>query len=70
MWTQQLIAHLIEREFGIRYHHDRICRILKRMGFTHQKPARRAKERDEAKIQQWRTEVWPALLKKVPTPAE
>jgi putative transposase len=70
LWTQQLIAHLIEREFGIRYHHDRICRILKRMGFTHQKPARRAKERDEAKIQQWRTEVWPALLKKVPTPAE
>jgi len=70
LWTQQLIADLILREFGVNYHHDRIGRILRRMGFTHQKPARRAKERDEAKIQAWRQEAWPALLKKVPTRGE
>lgn len=69
LWTQQLIADLIEREFGVRYHHDRVGRILKSIGFTHQKPARRAKERDEARIQAWRADVWPALLKKVPRPA-
>jgi transposase len=69
LWTQQLIADLIAREFGVTYHHDRIGRILKRIGFTHQKPARRAKERDEQKIQQWRSEVWPDLLKKVPSAA-
>jgi transposase len=67
LWTQQLIADLIQREFCVSYHHDRIGRILKRAGFTHQKPARRAKERDEKKIQQWRDEVWPDLLKKVST---
>lgn len=69
LWTQQLIADLIEREFGVKYHHDRVGRILRAIGFTHQKPARRAKERDEAAIQAWRTSVWPALLKKMPTPA-
>jgi putative transposase len=68
-WTQQLIADLIAREFGVTYHHDRIGRILKRIGVTHQKPARRAKERDEQKIQHWRAEVWPDLLKKVPSAA-
>jgi len=70
LWTQQLIADLIQREFGVDYHHDHIGVILKRIDFTHQKPARRARERDEARIQAWRREVWPALLKKVPNAAE
>jgi transposase len=65
LWTQQLIADLIAREFGISYHHDHIGVMLGEMGFTHQKPARRAKERDEAGIEAWRQEFWPALLKKV-----
>jgi len=69
LWTQQLIADLIEREFSIKYHHDRIGRILKTLGFSHQKPARRASERDEVQIQQWREQVWPQLLKKVPSVA-
>jgi transposase len=69
LWTQQLIADLIAREFGVSYHHDHVGVILKALGFTHQKPARRARERDEAKIEAWRREAWPALLKKVPSPA-
>jgi transposase len=64
LWTQQLIADLILREFGIDYHHDHVGVMLAQMGFTHQKPARRARERDEAKIQAWRRETWPALEKK------
>jgi transposase len=66
LWTQQLIADLIRREFAVTYHHDHVGRLLGAMGFTHQKPARRARERDEAKIEAWRSEFWPALLKKVP----
>lgn len=66
LWTQQLIADLIAREFGVSYHHDHVGVILHQMGFTHQKPARRARERDEAKIEAWRQEFWPALFKKVP----
>jgi transposase len=66
LWTTQLIADLILREFGVAYHHDHVGRLLGAMGFTHQKPARRARERDEQKIESWRQEVWPALLKKVP----
>jgi transposase len=67
LWTQQLIADLIAREFGVTYHHDHVGVILKEIGFTHQKPARRAVERDEARIAAWRREAWPALLKKAST---
>jgi transposase len=66
LWTTQLIADLIQREFGVAYHHDHVGRLLGAMGFTHQKPARRARERDEKRIETWRLEVWPALLKKAP----
>jgi transposase len=48
---------LIAQEFGVSYYHDHIGVILREMGFTHQKPARRAKERDEARIDAWRREV-------------
>jgi transposase len=66
LWTQQLIADLILREFGIPYHHDHVGVILQELGFTHQKPMRRARERDEAGIEAWRREVWPEILKKTP----
>jgi transposase len=69
LWTQQLIAELIEREFAVSYHHDHVGVILKELEFTHQKPARRARERDEQAIQAWRRQAWPALLKKAPAPA-
>jgi transposase len=69
LWTQQLIADLVLREFGVSYHHDHVGVMLKEMGFTHQKPARRAAERDEARVEAWRRQAWPALLKKAPTPA-
>ena len=68
LWTQQLIADLIQRKFGVSYHHDHVGDILHGIGFTHQKPARRAREKDEQKIQQWREQIWPELLKKVSSP--
>jgi transposase len=64
LWTQQLIADLIQREFGVSYHHDHVGTILRDLGFTPQKPAKRAKERDEARIEAWRREVWPEIVKK------
>jgi len=66
LWTTKLIARLIKDKFGVDHHHDHVGVILHELGITPQVPARRAKERDEARITQWREEFWPALLKKVP----
>jgi transposase len=67
LWTTKLIAQLIEKQFGVRHHHDHVGTILRQLGWSVQKPARRAKERDEQRIESWRSEFWPTLEKKVAT---
>lgn len=66
LWTCPRIAHVIEREFGIRYHVDHVGRLLRCLGWTPQRPARRARERDEAQIQHWIKVSWPRIKKKPP----
>jgi transposase len=65
LWTTSLIADLIRREFNVTYHHDTAGFLLRDLGFSWQKPACRARERDEVRIEAWRREVWPEILKKV-----
>jgi transposase len=63
LWTLKRVRLLIEREFGVRYSEVHVWRLLGQMGFSNQKPDRRALERDEAAIEHWRKRVWPALKK-------
>jgi transposase len=64
LWTCPRVADLIRREFGVRYHVDHIGRVLRTLGWSPQKPERRARERDEAAIQRWVKVDWPRLKKK------
>src|ERR671911_1723079 len=63
-WTLRRIAALIEREFGVRYHPRYLERPLKAHGFSVQRPATRARERDELVIAVWPKRDWVALKKK------
>jgi putative transposase len=63
-WTLERIAALIEREFGVHYHPRYLERPLKAHGFSVQRPAPRAKERDELVIAVWPKREWVALKKK------
>ena len=63
MWTCQRVAHLIKREFGVGYHPAHVSRILKKLGFSLQKPDRLADQRDEDAIQEWTENRWPELKK-------
>jgi transposase len=63
-WTLQRIAALIEREFGVSYHPRYLERPLKAHGFSVQRPATRAKERDELVIAVWPKREWVALKKR------
>lgn len=64
LWTLPRVAALIQSLTGIRYHPGHVWRILGNLGFSCQRPERRAIERDEAAIRQWRRAKWPALKKK------
>jgi transposase len=63
LWTCPRVAEVIRRQFKVRYHVDHVGRLLRGLGFTPQKPERRARERDEAAIQRWVREEWPRVKK-------
>jgi hypothetical protein len=62
-WTLERIAALIEREFGVHYHPRYLESPLKAHGFSVQRPATRAKERDELVIAVWPKRDWGTLKK-------
>jgi transposase len=63
LWTLARVANWIEREFGVTYSTVNVWRILRELGFSSQRPAGRAIQRDEAAIRQWKSKRWPALKK-------
>jgi putative transposase len=65
-WTLRRIAALIWREFGVRYHPRYLERPLRAHGFTVQRPASQARERDERAIAAWPRREWVAIKKEGP----
>ena len=63
LWTCPRVLELVRRKFRVRYHVDHIGRLLRSLGFTPQRPERRARERDEAAIQGWVQRDWPRVKK-------
>ncbi len=63
VWTCERVAQVIRREFGVSYHPAHVSRLLRALGLSLQKPARRADQRDEEAIERWKEETWPRLKK-------
>ncbi len=61
LWTRSRVAAVIRLEFGVSYHPRHVGRLLAVLRWSPQKPARRARQRNEAAITQWRDETWPAI---------
>jgi len=64
LWTCPRVAQVIETHYGVHYHVDPIPRLLASLGFSCQKPERRAIERDEAAIQRWVQHDWARIKKR------
>jgi transposase len=60
-WTLARIAEVIHTRFRVGYTLAGVDLLLHRIGWSVQVPARRAAERDEARIAAWREEMWPAV---------
>ena len=65
LWTLPRVAQLIERLTGVRHHPGHVWRLLRRLGWSLQRPAQPARERDEQAIAAWKTRRW-VQLKKTP----
>jgi transposase len=64
LWTTTRIAAVMQREFHVRFHRAHVGRLLTRMGWSCQKPERRAIERDEKAIAHFKRYRWVAIKKK------
>jgi transposase len=70
LWTLERIALVIQRLTGIEHHPAYVWALLRhRLGWTVQRPKRRAAERDQAAIDRWVKEDWPRI-KQTPNGAE
>jgi transposase len=67
LWTCRRIAKVIEWELGVAYDKSHVSRLLKQLNWTPQAPIKRATQRDQAAIDQWREEIWPRLLHEAKT---
>jgi transposase len=67
LWTLERVAVVIQRLTGVRHHPSHVWRILGAMGWTLQRPQRRASERDEEAIARWVKTDWPRIRQKRPS---
>ena len=63
VWTCERVARVIRKEFGVSYHPAHVSRLLKALRHSLQKPQRRAEQRDEEAIDNWKEKKWPSLKK-------
>lgn len=64
LWTLPRVTELIHQKFGVRYHPAHVWKVLTALGWSCQKPERRAVERDEAAIARWTRDEWPRIKKR------
>ena len=64
LWTIKRVRALVKRQFGVSYSNTGCWELVRALGFTPQKPERRAMQRDEVAITRWKSHRWPALKKK------
>ena len=61
LWTLAIIRELIQRRFGVSLSEASVGRLMKRLGFTPQRPLYRAWQQDEEWVAQWREQEFPKI---------
>ena len=70
LWTLDRVTLVIERLTGVQHHPGHVWALLRhRLGWSVQRPVRRAVERDQDAIDRWVKQRWPRI-KETPNGAE
>ena len=64
VWTGPMVGDLIEKRFGVTYHHEYIPRLLARMRFSIQRPRKRLARADAEAQLEWVEKRLPKIKKK------
>jgi len=68
LWTLKRIAQVIRREFRVTYHAGHVWKVLGQLGWSCQRPERRARERNDQATQRWVRYRWPRIKKRLAKP--
>lgn len=64
LWTISMIRRLIRDQFGVALSDVSVGRLLKRLGFSPQRPMYRAWQQDAKLVEAWRDKEFPALVRR------
>jgi transposase len=67
LWTLKRVAQMIRKQFGVAYHPCHVWKLLNSLGWSCQKPERRALQRDDAASAHWKRSRWPHIKKRSTT---
>lgn len=62
-WTRERIKKLIEDRFGVCYSAAHISDLVKKLGFTLQKPIHKSYQKPEQDVKEWKENILPSLKK-------
>jgi transposase len=63
LWTLPRVAAVIERTTGVHYHPGHVWKILAALQWSLQRPAKRARERNDEGRRLWMAKRWPTIKK-------
>ena len=61
LWTREMVAVLIAREFGVTMSLSAVGRMLRKLGMSPQRPLWRAYQADPDAVERWKTTEYPAI---------
>ena len=61
LWTRSMVRELIRDNFGVRLSDVSVGRLLRKLGLSPQKPLRRAYQRDQTLVDEWREKAFPRI---------
>lgn len=64
LWTLKRIARVIRRQFRVAYYAAPVWKVLGQLGWSCQRPERKARERNEEGIKRWMRYRWPQVTKR------
>lgn len=62
-WTRERMAELVLKHFEVSYHPAHMSKLMRKIGFTVQKPKTRSYRKDEQSVSDWREKQLPELKK-------
>lgn len=64
LWTLAIIRELIRREFAVKMSEVSVGRLMRRLGFSPQRPLYRAWQQDPKLVDEWKTKEYPKIVAK------